>query len=80
MERCDTCQYVEGLFDSHLGSLSFLPVFVSASFYKKIQQTMKIQEIPRKSKVSGAPWIFLKCLESAWFVGFSCESLVVLAA
>ena len=35
-----------------------LPVFLSASFYQNIQRSMKIQEIPRKSKVLGAPWIF----------------------
>ena len=83
MERCDTCQYVEGLFHSHWGWVSlriFLPVFLSASFYQKIQQTMKIQEFPRKSKVLGAPWIFLKFLESARFVGLSGKSLEVLAA
>ena len=73
--NCDTCQYVEGLFDSHWGKK-----FLSASFYQKIQQTMKILEIPRKSKVLGAPWNFLKFLESAWFVGFSGKSLAVLAA
>ena len=54
-------------------------VFLSASFYQKIIQTMKIQEIPRKSKVLEAPWIFLKFLESARFVGFSGKSLTVLA-
>ena len=62
MERCDTCQYVEGLFDSHsMGKCefkTFLPVFLSASFDQKIQQTIKIQEIPRKSKMLVAPWIF----------------------
>ena len=41
---------------------------------------MKIQEIPRKSKVFGAPWIFLNCFESARFVQFSGKSLAVLAA
>ena len=52
MERCVTCQYVEGLWKSHWGSVSlrkFLPVFLFASFYQKIQQTIKIKEIPRKS-------------------------------
>ena len=42
------------------------------SFYKLLPEnptTMKIREIPRKSKVLGAPWIFFKCLESACFVG-----------
>ena len=39
---------------------------------------MKIQEIPRKSKVLGPPQIFLKFLESARFVEFSDKSLVVL--
>ena len=55
------CQYIEGVFDSHWGSMNFkkcLPDFLSASFYQKIQQAMKIKEIPRKSKVLGAPWIF----------------------
>ena len=55
-------------------------VFISASFYQKIQQTMKIQEIPRNSKVLGAPWISLKILESARFVGFSGKSLAALHA
>ena len=32
---------------------------------------MKIQEIPRKSKVLGAPWIFLVFLEPARFGGVS---------
>ena len=47
VERCDTCQYVEGLFDSHWGSVSLrnFHAFLSASFYQKIQQTMQIQEI-----------------------------------
>ena len=58
----------------------FLPVFPFASFYQKIQQTMKIQEIPRKPKVLlGAPWIFLRFLESAWF-GSSGKSLLLLAS
>ena len=70
MERCDTCQNVEGLFDSHWASgelKKFQSDFLCASFYLKIQQTMKIQEIPWKSKVLRAPLIFLKFLESAWF-------------
>ena len=76
MERCDTYPYVEGKCEFK----KFLPVFLPASFYQKFQQTMKIQEIPRKSKVLGALWIFLKFLESARFVGFSGKSLVVLDA
>ena len=43
-------------------SKTFLHVFLSSSFYQNIQQLMKIQEIPTKSKVLGAPWIFLKFL------------------
>ena len=51
-----------------------------ASFYQKIQEFMQIKTIPRISKVLGTPWIFLKVLESAWFVGFSGKSLPALAA
>ena len=56
VESCDNCQYVLGLFE---GSLSLRNFFLSVSFYHKIKQTMQIQEIPRKSKVLGAPHIFL---------------------
>ena len=56
-----------------------LPAFLSARFYQKIQQTMKIQDILRKSMLLGAPWIVLKFLESARFVRFSGKSLAVLA-
>ena len=51
VERCNSCR---GFILQSLGkceSKKCLPVFLSASFYQKIQQTMKIQEIPRKSKV-----------------------------
>ena len=50
---------------------SFLPVFLSASFYKPQIN----QEVPRKSKVLGAPRIFLNLqglldfLVKAWGIG-----------
>ena len=69
VEWCDTCPYIEGLFES-LGKCefkTFLTVFLSARFYQKIQQTMKIEKNSRKSKVFGAPCVFLKFLESARF-------------
>ena len=50
---------------------TFLPVFLSASFYKPQIN----QEVPRKSKVLGAPWIFLNpqglldFLVKAWGIG-----------
>ena len=89
-----SCQYIEGSFDSYWGSVSirkynifsrtspviFKPVFPSAHFYQKILEVMQFQEIPRISKVLCTPWIFLEVLESAWFVGFSLKSLLVLAA
>ena len=58
----------------------YLPVFLSASIYQKIQESMQIQELSRISKVFIKPWIFLKVLESAWILGFSGKSLPVLAA
>ena len=79
MEKCDACQYVEGLFDSHWRSVSLRNVylyFFLQAFTSKIQESMQIQELPRISKVL-YPWIFLKVLESAWFVGFSGKSLPV---
>ena len=46
---------------------------IPASFYKKIQQTMQIQEISRASKEI---WISLEFLESAWILLFSGKSLL----
>ena len=48
-------------------------MFTSLSFCKLLPEnpTNHIQEIPRKSKEMGASRIFLKFIESAWFVGFS---------
>ena len=65
VERCGSCQYIEGSFDSYWGSVSmrkynifpsthpilFQPLFTLASFYHKTQESMQMKEIPRKSKV-----------------------------
>ena len=58
----------------------FQPLFPSASFYQKIEQSMKIQERAMKSRFFLASWIFLEFLESSCFVRFSGKSLPVLAA
>ena len=54
VEKCDTCQYAEGLFDSHWRSVSLRNVylyFFLQALTRKIQEFMQIQELPRISKV-----------------------------
>ena len=49
MEGCDTYQYVESLFDSRRGSMSF----TCLSFCKLLQENpINHEEIPRKSKAT----------------------------
>ena len=60
LERCDSCQYIEGCFDIYceceLKKISHFPniisaIFRSATFNQIIQEFPQIQEIPRISKV-----------------------------
>ena len=53
----------------------YLPVFHSSSFYQKIHQTMKIQEIPRKIQGFRSTLNFFEISWIwAWFVGFPWNS------
>ena len=58
-----------------LSAWNFMDVLEYSSFYKKIQQTMQIQELSRISKVFIKPWIFLEVPEFAWILGFSGKCL-----
>ena len=51
MERCNTCEYVEGIFDSHLGSVSLKDFYLfSISFCKLLPENPTNHEDSRNSK------------------------------
>ena len=65
MERCDTCQYIEGLFDSHWASVSSRNVCVS--FCKLLPENPKKHEdsiIPKEIQGVGSTLDFLEISDS----------------
>ena len=73
------CQYVKGLFGSHLGSVSLRNIYC-LSFGKLLPENPTNNDDSRNTKEIQASGVlfFLKLIESAWFVRFSDKSLLVL--